>query len=399
MDAYQLRRQNSVVGLVKVEYESNNESDDRIIKDIEIEEKKVIKKQTWVEPDVSAIIGKKSVKKPRLNGHNFTRCHSDSIQQRHQDAEPENRKIRHKKSTIEMSEDETLLFISLIRAHKCLWCREETKYKDRHAQENAWNIVARTLDRPKACLQEKWTSLRSALRVYKKKVRESKLNASNSNEIYKPQWFAYDALSFMTPGDERTISTEEFQQLSTESDSFYYGGLNTVNPSSTITTTRSTIHPTRSNILASAESKELDASQLVHTIAGRSTLNPVLSVRNFAQSAPTSASFPITCTSSCSDSNISGQDNDKIKIMQAFMKNEQEIARSLAQLMEVTKGCSEAFDKECMKMGQSWGCQLQCLDLEERYEIIPKVNQLLFEASVKMFARRLKGNSSDLNEK
>uniref|UniRef100_A0A182NIQ4 MADF domain-containing protein n=1 Tax=Anopheles dirus TaxID=7168 RepID=A0A182NIQ4_9DIPT len=102
-----------------------------------------------------------------------------------------------KKKTIGMSQENVLAFISEVERAPCLWDRSDAGYKNRNKQQDAWENISQQLEAPVSLLREKWRSLNGSYRHYKQAYNNSLVTGSGSNEVRRPTWFAFDALSFL----------------------------------------------------------------------------------------------------------------------------------------------------------------------------------------------------------
>ncbi|XP_053667914.1 uncharacterized protein LOC128718303 [Anopheles marshallii] len=78
-----------------------------------------------------------------------------------------------------MDREDVLSFIQLVEQHDVLWNRNSSLYKDINAHSDAWEDISKTMNIP------------------------------TSAAIYKPTWFAYEAMDFMKAVREckSTLST------------------------------------------------------------------------------------------------------------------------------------------------------------------------------------------------
>lgn len=103
--------------------------------------------------------------------------------------------------------DLELKFIEHFQAEPILWDTKHRNYKDKSLNHDAWNRLGELMDKPVSELKKKKESLFASYRKYRKMVKDSSRSGAGENEIYKPIWFAYDALdSFLSDGlTPRTI--------------------------------------------------------------------------------------------------------------------------------------------------------------------------------------------------
>nr|XP_049463976.1 uncharacterized protein LOC120956712 [Anopheles coluzzii] len=93
--------------------------------------------------------------------------------------------------------EDTLQFISKIEACPLLWNKRDPQYKDVAKQDNVWQKVASELSILVLLAKEKWQNLRSTYRKNRIKVNNSIQSGAGCNEIFRPNWFAYEAMQFL----------------------------------------------------------------------------------------------------------------------------------------------------------------------------------------------------------
>ncbi|XP_049280281.1 uncharacterized protein LOC125769470 [Anopheles funestus] len=102
-----------------------------------------------------------------------------------------------KRKTVNMSEEETLVFIDLMFRHSALWNRQDERYKNLNRRQDDWAEISEQTGHPINRLKEKWTSLQSIYRKCRSAHNKSLITGSGAAEIYRPTWFAYRAMSFL----------------------------------------------------------------------------------------------------------------------------------------------------------------------------------------------------------
>lgn len=103
-----------------------------------------------------------------------------------------------------------MAFIENFQAEPILWDVKHRSYKDKSLNHDAWNRIQEKMNIPVPELKKKKESLFASYRKYRKMVRDSYTSGAGEDEVYKPIWFAYDALdSFLNDGltPRATINT------------------------------------------------------------------------------------------------------------------------------------------------------------------------------------------------
>uniref|UniRef100_A0AAG5DGK5 MADF domain-containing protein n=1 Tax=Anopheles atroparvus TaxID=41427 RepID=A0AAG5DGK5_ANOAO len=135
-------------------------------------------------------------------------CCSQSWPVLHEDAS--------KDTTLYMTDEMTLHFISRVEAFECLWNRRHSTYKKTMAQADAWRALAAEFDRPYEQLVAKWKSLQSSYRHYRKIHQSSLVTGSGSSEVKVPRWFAFHAMEFLSSSLECGPTVDSFQTVPVE---------------------------------------------------------------------------------------------------------------------------------------------------------------------------------------
>ncbi|CAH1999561.1 unnamed protein product [Acanthoscelides obtectus] len=107
--------------------------------------------------------------------------------------------------------DIELKFIEFFQAEPILWDTKHRNYKNKNLNHDAWGRIAQLMDLPIPDLKKKKESLFASYRKYRKMVKDSHQSGAGENELYKPVWFAYEALDgFLSDGltPKITINTQ-----------------------------------------------------------------------------------------------------------------------------------------------------------------------------------------------
>lgn len=92
-----------------------------------------------------------------------------------------------------------LKFIEYFQSEPILWDAKHRHYKDKSLNHDAWNRLAELMEIEVPELKKKKDSLFASYRKYRKMVNDSSKSGAGENEVYKPIWFAYDAIdSFLS---------------------------------------------------------------------------------------------------------------------------------------------------------------------------------------------------------
>lgn len=97
---------------------------------------------------------------------------------------------------MEWSNNLVLEFISLYENHAVLWDPKHRNHKNRNRLNDAWQEIVSdfSIQTTVEELRKKKESLMATYRTLSRKVRDSEKTGSGAKDIYKPSWFAYDAI-------------------------------------------------------------------------------------------------------------------------------------------------------------------------------------------------------------
>ncbi|EAU75818.1 AGAP012073-PA, partial [Anopheles gambiae str. PEST] len=97
-----------------------------------------------------------------------------------------------------LSNENTLEFIAVVESHPLLWNKAHPDYGNVKRLEDTWQLVADEMDLDVEDCKDKWNSLRAQFRRLRRKILQSSEDATGSDQIYQPSWYAYDAMTFLT---------------------------------------------------------------------------------------------------------------------------------------------------------------------------------------------------------
>lgn len=110
---------------------------------------------------------------------------------------------------MEWNNDLIMEFIQLYESYPILWNPKHPHHKNRNYLNDAWMNIGRemSIDISVDVLRKKKESLMATYRSLAKKVRESEGTGTGSQDVYKPSWFAYDAIDrFIRVAGKKTAS-------------------------------------------------------------------------------------------------------------------------------------------------------------------------------------------------
>lgn len=108
------------------------------------------------------------------------------------------------------SQEKVLLLIELYRERPILWDTKRKDYKDRNKKSDALTEISVVLNEEKEEVSRKMKNLISHFGREIKKEKESLRSGSESDSVYKSNWFAYQSMLYLhdrnTP--RQTTNTE-----------------------------------------------------------------------------------------------------------------------------------------------------------------------------------------------
>ncbi|XP_075227000.1 uncharacterized protein LOC142327660 [Lycorma delicatula] len=109
---------------------------------------------------------------------------------------------------MEWPQERTLQLIELYKQTNVLWDPKNTSYFNKQIKIEAWDEIARELEKPVDDCRRKMEYLLSALRREKMKMKKSK--GKGKDEGYRTSWFAFDSLKFLLDrkNPHQTVITE-----------------------------------------------------------------------------------------------------------------------------------------------------------------------------------------------
>lgn len=98
---------------------------------------------------------------------------------------------------MEWSNETTLEFLKLYEEHSVIWNPKNPMHKSRNAVADAWTNIQKLLSVECSIqeLKKKKDSLMASFWPLLSKVKNSMKTGSGADEVYKPNWFAYDTMS------------------------------------------------------------------------------------------------------------------------------------------------------------------------------------------------------------
>lgn len=98
---------------------------------------------------------------------------------------------------MDWNNEKVLEFIELIRSEPVIWDHKANSFPNRNETNKAWDRIQSqfSMQCPINELKRKRNSLMTAYRDYIRKIKETINNSANYDEIYKPTWFAFDAIN------------------------------------------------------------------------------------------------------------------------------------------------------------------------------------------------------------
>lgn len=109
----------------------------------------------------------------------------------------------------------TLKLIAEVKKRPIIWDKRLKVHRELKQLNEAWTEIAREISLPKHFVLSQWKIILGCFRTYKAKVRKSQLKAAGSDKVYKPVWFAFDAMvSFMSKGTdmEKLLDSTEIKR-------------------------------------------------------------------------------------------------------------------------------------------------------------------------------------------
>ncbi|XP_050099507.1 uncharacterized protein LOC126579871 [Anopheles aquasalis] len=101
-----------------------------------------------------------------------------------------------------MNPEQSIKLIEAVQKIPWLWKKGNKDYKNINRQEQAWTIIADELLITVDDTKRQWKVLLANFRVYKAKVKKSQVTGSGRDEIYKPRWFAYESMLFISESSD-----------------------------------------------------------------------------------------------------------------------------------------------------------------------------------------------------
>lgn len=103
---------------------------------------------------------------------------------------------------MEWSNEDTLEFLRLYEQEPAIWNPKHSLHKNRKAVDDAWRRIEKKIsfNCTVITLKRKKESLMASFRLLLNKVKSSMKVASDINDVYKPNWFAYGTMANFLEG-------------------------------------------------------------------------------------------------------------------------------------------------------------------------------------------------------
>ncbi|BES88964.1 Alcohol dehydrogenase transcription factor Myb/SANT-like [Nesidiocoris tenuis] len=114
---------------------------------------------------------------------------------------------------MEWTNDIVMEFLELYEKEPLLWNPSHPKHKNRDEAHDAWKRIGARLDGRYSVseLKKKKESLMASFRTYQRRIRGSLKGGTGADDIFKPNWFAFETMNrFLTEKDRlrETLETE-----------------------------------------------------------------------------------------------------------------------------------------------------------------------------------------------
>ncbi|CAK1583687.1 unnamed protein product [Parnassius mnemosyne] len=113
--------------------------------------------------------------------------------------------------SVSWTNEQELMLIECLHAEPILWDAKHKYHKNKMRVHDAWMRIKEIMNIEVTDLKKKKENLMSSYRTYRKKVKDSvNKSGASSDEIYKPIWFAFDAIdAFLRESDhcKKTTNT------------------------------------------------------------------------------------------------------------------------------------------------------------------------------------------------
>ena len=98
---------------------------------------------------------------------------------------------------MEWSNELILEFLDLYEQEPCIWNPKHSLHKVRNSVHDSWKNISQNLSVQYSIsdLKKKKDSLMATFRKLNNKVKASKKTGSGLDDIYKPDWFAYESMA------------------------------------------------------------------------------------------------------------------------------------------------------------------------------------------------------------
>ncbi|KAH9629559.1 hypothetical protein HF086_008603 [Spodoptera exigua] len=98
------------------------------------------------------------------------------------------------------SNDETMTFLEAYKSKPCIWNPKDANHKDKKKVADAWLQLSHELKKPVKELKVKKEILMTTFRKHFKRKQDSIRTGADTEDVYKPVWFAYQFMeAFLLP--------------------------------------------------------------------------------------------------------------------------------------------------------------------------------------------------------
>ncbi|XP_035917748.1 uncharacterized protein LOC118515148 isoform X2 [Anopheles stephensi] len=95
-----------------------------------------------------------------------------------------------------------LRLANAVERQPIIYTKSSRNYKNRNLQNDAWSCVATEVGTTIVEAKRLWTNMLCSFRSYRSKVRQNMHTGEAYDEVFRPRWFAYEAMMFMANATE-----------------------------------------------------------------------------------------------------------------------------------------------------------------------------------------------------
>nr|XP_049462178.1 uncharacterized protein LOC120958846 [Anopheles coluzzii]XP_049462179.1 uncharacterized protein LOC120958846 [Anopheles coluzzii] len=93
--------------------------------------------------------------------------------------------------------EQSLRLIAEVERRPALWQKRSEFYKNGIRRRDAWTEIGRILELTVEEASYQWRKLLTSYRTYKSKLRKSQQSGAAAEDVFRPRWFAFDAMKFL----------------------------------------------------------------------------------------------------------------------------------------------------------------------------------------------------------